>query len=92
MLKALCESSDSRHEVADKVHDFVARFNTESKYNVFLKRRRDKIKAELGMFVSVINPDKMFNTLGELIKSVDWSKFDLTNSQFSMLLDDGYFD
>lgn len=63
MLKALCESSDSRHEVADKVHDFVARFNTESKYNVFLKRRRDKIKAELGMFVSVINPDKMFDTL-----------------------------
>lgn len=32
------------------------------KYNVFLKRRRDKIKAELGMFVSVINPDKMFDT------------------------------
>lgn len=92
MLKALCESSDSRHEVADKVHDFVARFNTESKYNVFLKRRRDKIKAELGMFVSVINPDKMFDTLKELIESVDWSKFDLTNSQFSMLLDDGYFD
>lgn len=92
MIKALCESSDSRHEVADKVHDFVARFNTESKYNVFLKRRRDKIKAELGMFVSVINPDKMFDTLKELIESVDWSKFDLTNSQFSMLLDDGYFD
>lgn len=44
------------------------------------------------MFVSVINPDKMFNTLGELIESVDWSKFDLTNNQFSMLLDDGYFD
>lgn len=62
------------------------------KYNVFLKRRRDKIKAELGMFVSVINPDKMFNTLRELNESVDWSKFDLTNSQFSMLLDDGYFD
>mgnify|MGYP000827772150 CR=1 FL=1 len=31
-------------------------------------------------------------TLKELIESVDWSKFDLTNSQFSMLLDDGYFD
>ena len=92
MLKALFERSDSTHEVADKVHDFVARFNTESKYNVFLKRRRDKIKAELGMFVSVINPDKMFDTLKELIESVDWSKFDLTNSQFSMLLDDGYFD
>lgn len=44
------------------------------------------------MFVSVINPDKMFNTLRELNESVNWSKFDLTNSQFSMLLDDGYFD
>lgn len=44
------------------------------------------------MFVYVINPDKMFNTLRELIESVNWSKFNLTNSQFSMLLDDGYFD
>lgn len=44
------------------------------------------------MFVSVINPDKMFNILRELIESVNWSKFNLTNSQFSMLLDDGYFD
>lgn len=44
------------------------------------------------MFVSVINLDKMFNTLRELIESVNWSKFNLTNSQFSVLLDDGYFD
>lgn len=44
------------------------------------------------MFVSVINLDKMFNTLRELIESVNWGKFNLTNSQFSMLLDDGYFD
>lgn len=44
------------------------------------------------MFVSVINLDKMFNTLRELIESVNWSKFNLTNSQFSVLFDDGYFD
>lgn len=44
------------------------------------------------MFVSVINLDKMFNTLRELIESVNWSKFNITNSQFSVLLDDGYFD
>lgn len=92
MLKALCESSDSRHEVAEKIHEFVTKFSTESKYNAFLKRRREKVKAELGMFVSVLNPDKMFDTLRELIESVNWDKIELTNSQFSMLLNDGYFD
>lgn len=92
MLNSLSEKDDSRKYVSEKAHKFVENFNSESKYNIFLTRRRERVKAELGIFISVLNPDKMFDTLRELIESVDWNKFDTTKTQFSVLLDEGHFD
>ena len=82
MLNALSENSDAKKEAICQVKEFVNGFNSE----VFLKKRRDRTKAELSVSISVFAPDRMFDTLTEIIKSVDWTNFRTTDTQFGVLL------
>lgn len=86
MLNALSESSLARKEVIEQVQTFVR----DLKSQVFLKKRREKIKANLSVAVSVFAPERMFETFNELISLVDWSLFDETNKQFKVLTEDRY--
>lgn len=53
--------------------------------DMYLKKRRERTKAELGAALTVFSPDKVFTTMQELIDSVDWSKFEATDRQFKLL-------
>ena len=86
MLNALSESSVSRKEVIEQVKVFLR----DLKSQVYLKQRRERIKAQLSVSVSVFAPERMFDTFKELISLVDWSLFDETNKQFKVLSEDKY--
>lgn len=81
MLKALSEDNETKKETILQVKDFVKNFKSDQ----YLKKRRERIKAELGISVSIFNPERMFDTMMELINRVDWSKFDETEKQFGLL-------
>ena len=82
MLNALSENSESKKEAIQQVKAFVKEFKSEE----FLKKRRDRVKAELSVSISVFSPDRMFDTMTEIIKSVDWTDFRTTDTQFGVLL------
>lgn len=84
MLNALSESSAARKEVIEQVKVFIHDLKSQD----FLKKRREKIKAQLSVSVSVFAPERMFDTLNELISIVDWSSFDEANKQFKVLTDE----
>ena len=74
MLNALSEKDEARKEVIDQVEFFISNFKSEQ----YLRKRREQIKAELGISISVFNPERMFDTMMELINQVDWTNFDET--------------
>ena len=74
-------------EVIDQVKQFIRGLNSQD----YLKTRRQRIKAELSVSVSVFSPERMFDTLKELITQVDWSKFETTNKQFKVLTECSFF-
>jgi len=55
------------------------------KSDVYLKKRRERTKAELGVALSAFSPDKVFTTMQELIDSFDWTEFEATDKQFKLL-------
>lgn len=81
MLKALAEQEQEKQSVVDQVRAFIEGFTSEQ----YLKKRRERIKAELGISFNIFCPDKMFLTMMELIESIDWSSFDETYHQFDVL-------
>ena len=80
MLNALSEQSLDKEYVITESRRFVAEFHSD----VYLKQRREKTKAELGVSLSVFTPDKVFTTMKELLDSVDWSRFAIAREQFGL--------
>lgn len=80
MLSSLSENEDKK-EVIDQVKEFISGV----KSGKYLRKRREKIKSELGVSIQIFNPERMFDTMMELINSVDWKQFDSTNEQFREL-------
>ena len=81
MLDALSESSPEKERVIEQSRSFVQGFESD----VYLRKRRERTKAELGVALAVFSPDKVFSTMKELIDSVDWSEFATTDKQFKLL-------
>ena len=81
MLDSLLERSEEKKQVIDQSREFVNHF----KSDVYLRQRRDRIKAELGVSLSVFSPDKVFTTMNELINEVNWGEFEQADRQFEML-------
>ena len=81
MMNALSEQSTEQRSVILQAKEFVTNFSSEK----YLRERREKIKAELGVSLSVFSPDRIFTTMKELLDSVQWSEFDTTNAQFNIL-------
>jgi len=81
MLDALSEKSPEKKHVVEQSRSFVKGF----KSDVYLKKRRERTKAELGVALSAFSPDKVFTTMQELIDSFDWTEFEATDKQFKLL-------
>ena len=85
MLDALSEQDENKREVVDQAREFVGNF----KSDIYLQKRREKTKAELGVSLAVFSPDKVFTTMEELIDSVNWGDFELSHKQFALLREIG---
>ena len=83
MLDALSEQDEMKCDVIKQVDNFVDNFESEQ----YLTRRREKIKAKLGVALSIFSPDKVFTTMNELLRSVNWEEFEATHNQFKILRD-----
>lgn len=81
MLNALSENNPEQKEVIDQVKRFIKDFESE----VYLKSRRDKVKAELGISLSIFNPERIFRIMDELLSQANWAEFDASDKQFSIL-------
>ena len=81
MLDELSKNDTAKEEVIIQVKQFLKELKSE----VYLKKRRDRIKADLSVSVSIFVPDRMFDTLIELIGLVDWKQFNSWNEQFGEL-------
>ena len=65
MLDALCENEKEKEKVISQVREFLNGFTSEK----YLQKRREKIKSELGVAISIMNPDRVFTTMNELLES-----------------------
>ena len=81
MLKALANNQEEGVIVVGRASEFVEELAT-SKY---LKRRRDKTKAKLGVAMSVFSPNRSVDSMLEIISVVDWKNFKETHRQFEIL-------
>jgi hypothetical protein len=81
MLDALAED-ENKKEVIDQVKTFLRDIKTTE----YLRKRREKIKAELGVSFSIFCPERMFDTMLELIRQVDWTEYKTANDHFGILL------
>ena len=81
MLNSLSEQSAEHEDIIKQCRGFIGNF----KSDFYLKKKREKVKAELGVALSVMSPDKIFTTMNELISSVNWAKFGTTHIQFEKL-------
>lgn len=81
MLNALAENKKENKETINQVEDFIDSYSSD----VYLKKRRDRVKAKLGISLSIFEPDKSFYVMKEILYSVDWGKFEESDKQFEMV-------
>lgn len=81
MMDAISEQNEDKQYVIEKSKEFVNNFESDT----YLTKRREKIKAELGISLSVFSPDRIFTTMKELIDSVAWDEFSTSHKQFELL-------
>lgn len=81
MLKSLSNSAPEKENVIRQSEIFVDNFQSSE----YLTKRREKVKAKLGVALSVFCPDKVFTTMNELLESVDWSESEVSRKQFGLL-------
>lgn len=81
MMNSLSEQNEEKSNVILQAKEFVKNFSSQ----VYLRERREKVKAELGVSLSVFSPDKVFTTMKELIDSAHWENFATANTQFERL-------
>lgn len=81
ILNSLADNDIEKNKVIKQVKDFVSNLDSD----VYLQKRRERVKAELGVSVAVFSPDKVFTEMSELISSVRWENLDYIHSQFALL-------
>lgn len=81
MLKALSENCIDNEKTIEQVDSFIEGY----KSDVYLKSRRERVKARMGISLSIFAPDRSFCIMKEIIDSVDWGKFKTSLEQFELL-------
>ena len=81
MLKALSENNAENEKTIEQVDRFIGEY----KSDVYLKSRRECVKARMGISLAIFAPDRSFCIMKEIIDSVDWGKFKASTEQFSMI-------
>ena len=81
VLRMLTDGDAEKESVAKQAKKFVKNFSS-AKY---LQHSRDKTKAELSVSISVMWPDRTFETINEFLETIEWGKFEGFHQQFALL-------
>ena len=66
----------SKHFVSDSIIEIER----------YVSSERLKVKAQLGVVLSIMNPDRVFSLFDEYIKAIPWEKYQILNECFSELI------
>ena len=81
VLQMLTNGDEEKESVAKQSKDFVQNFSSAT----YLQHRREKTKAELSVAISVMWPDRTFETINEFLEKIEWGKFEGFHQQFTLL-------
>lgn len=81
VLQMLTNGDAEKESVAKQSKHFVQNFSSAT----YLQHRRDKTKAELSVAISVMWPDRTFETINEFLEKIEWGKFGGFHQQFALL-------
>ena len=81
LLDAMSEESEGKL-IVDSSIEFVDKMP----YYSYISTDRLKLKAKLGVALSVIYPDKVFSQFDKQLQMVDWSKSDTLSSCLSEVI------
>lgn len=92
VVQQLCDAEDDgergdNQKVRQEVNALIDRVKHSG--TRYLTHRREQTKSELSLFLSVIQPDRTFSTLHEMLEDIDWKVFqnDRKGEQFRFLED-----
>lgn len=80
LLEALSENKDEKY-IIENVRAFINSIES----NKYLRKRRERIKAELGTTFALISPDKVFTSLHSLLCEIPWSNYTTFQEGFKIL-------
>ena len=80
IVDEIAKQSSEQESVVEQSRIFIDEFKSEC----YLQKTREKIKAKLGVVISVIYPDRAFGTLDSLVKAVPWENCQMCE-QFELL-------
>lgn len=80
IVDEIAKQSREQESVVEQSRTFIDEFKSEC----YLQKTREKIKAKLGVVISVIYPDRAFGTLDSLVKAVPWENCQMCE-QFELL-------
>lgn len=80
LLESLSEK-DEEKELVYQTREFIKNVKSEK----YLKKRREKVKAELGVTFALISPDKVFTPLHNLLCEVNWGDYTTFQEGFKIL-------
>ena len=81
MLDALTEKQPEGELVIGQIEKFLEEFKSDT----YLKSRRERVKAKLGVTLGIMAPDKSFYSMKELIDCVNWADYRASFEQFELL-------
>lgn len=83
LLNALADEGKEQKNLVDDIEKFITEL--EEKENIYLKKKRNVIKAKLGCAVNIMDPERTFNDIIPVFNSIDWNKKSIVQEHFKEL-------
>lgn len=90
IMQALSGHDDKNELLVKKVQTWLDALleKTEELPDGYLRKPRDIVKAPLSVYLSVASPNRMLERISDVLSTLDWTKFDLTQTTFLRLADE----
>lgn len=80
VLQVICENDIDATEAVNQAKVFVKSFKSKK----YLQHRRDRVKANLAVSLSVMYPSRTFTTINEFLENMRWNDYQLFQKQFKL--------
>lgn len=81
ILSMMSDKDENDKQLIEQVKVFIENLCSEK----YLRKRREKLKAELSVTFSIISPTHIFQKINKILKDIDWSQYSRFNEQYKEL-------